>query len=323
MKKNLAIALFVIGILLLGLGPVQAEWTPSEDIMFFISGTPGSGSDMVARAMIKAVNDNKLLPRPLQAENLAGGQGGKARASLIRKKGNPHYLMTYMPSHLIAMLRTGDQIKNEDFTPLVNFAVDVNVFAVQSDSPYKSFKEVIEAIKSKPGTFTVATSLPGAIDSITTYLIQDAVGAKIKQVPMQASAKAVIALLGGHVDATICNPGEIMPQVEAGKARVLAIMGEVRHPDFPGVPSAKELGIDVAIYSFRGIVMAPDVPDEAVAHLEGVFKKAYETDTFQKFLKDQGLTPYFLGRKEFKTFLEKNNNDFKKVLTENGLIEKK
>jgi len=325
MKKNLAIAIFVISILLFGWGAAQAQWAPSEDVVLFIHGSPGSGTDMVARAIIRTVNDNKLLPVTLQGENMAGGQGGKARAALVRKKGNPHYLMTYAPSHMTVMLRTGGQTKHEDFTPVVNFAVDVNVFAVRADSPYKSFKDVIEIAKTKPGTFTVATSLPGAIDSLTCYLIEDAIGggAQIKQVPMQASAKAVIALLGGHVDATLCNPGEIIPQVEAGKARILAIMAEERHSDFPGVPSSQEFGIDVAIYSFRGFVMGPDVPDEAVAYMEGVFRKAYETETFQKFIKDQGLTPYLMDRTKFKAYLDKTNKNFAKILNEKGFIEKK
>ena len=145
---------------------------------------------------------------------------------------------------------------------------------------------------------------------------------KLKLVSLGTSGAAVTNLLGGHVSSIVSNPAEMIDLLKIGKIRLLCVFTDQRSPEFPDVPTAKELGYNLVFYSFRGVVMAKNVPDNAVQYWEGIFRKACETDQWKKSLKDLSIQPLFMDRKQFAAYYVEQYNTAKENLGEMNLLKK-
>jgi len=140
----------------------------------------------------------------------------------------------------------------------------------------------------------VGNSGPGSIWHIAALSLEKAAGIKLVHVPFDGAAPAVAALLGGHITAVTVSPTEVKAGVESGQLRILAVMSDERTPLFPDVPTMKELGYDVSIAAWGGLALPKGVDPEVYKILADAFKKAYDSETFQKFLLDRGMTPAYL-----------------------------
>ena len=149
--------------------------------------------------------------------------------------------------------------------------------------------------------------------------LQCASGTEFTFVPSQGAAPAVTELLGGHIELVSCSPPEVAAQVEAGQLRMLAISGDTRHPNYPDVPTMRELGYDVGTTVWRGIQVPKDTPDAIVQKLHDAFKKAYETESFKKTMNNLGLGMVYRGPEEYKKMIEESYETFGKIVSQYDL----
>ena len=138
----------------------------------------------------------------------------------------------------------------------------------------------------------------------------------MNQIPYNGSAPTVQAVLGGHIEAFVASPPEVAPQVEAGKMKILAVMGDKRNPKFPDVPTLKEKGIDLSVGTWRAIGAPAGTPDGAVKILHDAFAKGMQEQSFVDFMNSRGLTIRYLNTKELTDFVERERPFYEALATE-------
>jgi putative tricarboxylic transport membrane protein len=206
-----------------------------------------------------------------------------------------------------------------DLTLICGLAIDEQLIVVKTDSPLKTIEDIVAAAKQK--ALTIGGTATGQEDQMCNRLFERAADIKLRYVPFNSGGECVTAVLGGHVDMIWANPSEFVPQWEAKMVRPIVVAKETRLPDFPDVPTFKEKGYNVTFKMFRGIAAPPGIPAEAAAFYENMMKRMAESSGWkEKYLKHYMLSPAWMGSKEFTQFVTQNEQLFKGILTELGLI---
>lgn len=304
--------------------PALAQTYPSRPIELVVHTSAGSGGDVISRQMAEVVRRDKLLPQPFIVVNKTGGSGVIGFSYFKTKRGDPHYLLSVTSTLLALAYRPDVAIGLENYTPVALFAIDPQTIMVAADSPYKTFRDLVEAIKRDPGAFTAATTSTTGTGRLVLHLIEKAVpGLKIKFVTFKGGSDAVTSVAGGHTQFTTENLSEGMGLVEAKKLRVIAVTTDKRLPQVPDIPTLVEQGFPISAGTIRGFTFTAGVPKEAVATMEAALRKAHESPEWKDFAKKNMYQDVFLGSAEFSKFLEAKMAEYKEFYDAIGLGKKK
>jgi putative tricarboxylic transport membrane protein len=326
MKKLSIWSIFCLFVLpvVFGVSPAPAASKfPEKPVTIIVHAGAGGGSDIFARTMAAAVEKNKLLPKPLVVENKPGGSGGIAFAYVAGKKKDPYYLVTAVTSFLTTPLMGRTPVGLSDFTPIANFAFDEYMLMVRSDSKYKTMKDLVADAKANPKKLTVGGTQLGSSDSICTYMLEKEAGIQLNYIVFNSGGEVNGALLGGHINIMVANPGEALELYKAGKVRILGVYAEKRLADAPDVPTMKEQGINAVYVQNRGLCAPADIPADARKVLEEAFFKYTQTDVFKKYCKENLLSEAWMDGPTFGKFLEEWNAKYAVILKDMNLIKKK
>ncbi|MFB3816391.1 MAG: Bug family tripartite tricarboxylate transporter substrate binding protein [Candidatus Methylomirabilales bacterium] len=319
MRMRLAVVVALLAVLGLSVGPAQAAF-PEKPITLVVHAGAGGGSDIFARTLAAANDKEKYLPQPIVVENKPGGSGAVSFAYVAGKKGDPYFLLTAVTSFLTTPILRKSSITYKDFTPVANFAFDEYLAMVKADSKYKSMKDLIAAAKANPKKITVGGTQLGSSDSICAYLIEKATGVQFNYIVFNSGGEVNAALMGGHVDWAVSNPGEALELAKAGKVRNLGVYAEKRLAGVPDVPTMKEQGIDAVYVQNRGLVSPPGIPADAVKAYETAFAKYVKSDTFKKYAADNMLSVAWMDSQTFGKWLAAENARYEQLLKEMGLL---
>jgi putative tricarboxylic transport membrane protein len=166
------------------------------------------------------------------------------------------------------------------------------MLSVRTESPYKTIDDFVKAAKAKPGGLTVGGTATLTEDHIFTYLFEKAAGIQLKYVPFNSGGEVTAALMGGHIDAAVENPNEIVAQIESGKAKNLAVASQKRLKDAADVPTFAERGYKFYWEQMRGVVGPANMSPEAVKWWQDTLKKVVQTKKWQEeYIKRNLLTP--------------------------------
>jgi putative tricarboxylic transport membrane protein len=302
----------------LGANAIGAEWRPEQPVKLVVHTGPGSGADLFARQIAEIIKQRALLPVAVEVVNKGGGGGAVAINFLAERRGDPTYLMSVTNVFLTTPLRQKDLPTYRDFQPVAVMADDTNAIQVLATSPYRTMKDLIDAAGAQPKKVVHAFGAFGGTDHIIGYQLAKAAGVQFNFVAFKGGGEATTALLGGHVDFVTGNPGETRGHVQAGKLRVLAVVGEKRLPIFPEVPTLRELGINLGgtFAVFRGFVAPAAVPDEAIKAYAAMLRGVMDAPVWKRYVEDNDLSERFLGPAQMASFLEKRNADLASVLAE-------
>lgn len=296
---------------------------PEKAVEIVAPAGAGGGWDTFARAIAKTMADEKIVNVPLPVLNKAGGSGAVALAWLVgNHKGDPYELVVYSPPLIINGLNGTSQYTYRNLTPLAKVISDYNVVVVKNDSPYKTLKDLLEAIKKDPTKISIGGgSAPGGMDHLAFAKIAMAAGIKpkdIKYVSFQGGGEAMASLMGGHLTAICTGVGESISQIEAKTVRALAITSEKRLAGpMASVPTVKESGYDVTYQIWRGVFGPPEMPAEAVKFWKEALAKMVKTKTWEGVLKNYQWSDAF-DADNFAQFLAQEEEVYKKLLTELG-----
>ncbi|MCX7781902.1 MAG: tripartite tricarboxylate transporter substrate binding protein [Negativicutes bacterium] len=278
----------------------KAASYPTKSIEFVVPFAAGGGSDIMARSLVKVITDNKLSSQPFVINNKPGGSGSIGYAYTAEKKGDPYYIASVSSSFYTGPIMGKSPVSYKDFTPVCGLAMDTLLLVVRDDSKYKSVKDVVDDAKARPKSISVGGTSGTSDDAVMFHVFQAKTGAEMKYVPYNSGGEVMTSLLGGHVDIVWVNPGEALGHLEAKKVRALAVASKERLSSLPNVPTLREQGTDLVLAQFRGIVAPKDISPEALAYLEGVFKKAAETPAWKDdYLKKNMVEGRFMNSKEF------------------------
>lgn len=324
MKQNQPFALSLAATLLacsFFSGAAAAEWKPTKPIELVVHTGPGGGSDVLARSIAVMIEKEKLLPVRMQVANKTGGNAAVAAAYLAEKKGETHTLGLITSVWIATPLTSPEaKISLRDLTPVARLVLEPAVFAVRSDSPFKTMKDFIEAARANPGKLKQSGGSLTSRDSIMRQALQQHTGTKWAFVSFQGGGERIAALLGGHVDMMIIEPQEAGEQIRAGKMRVLAQIAEKPLSGYPGVPTLKEAGYDVTVPpQIRAVMAPPDIPKEVLAFWQDLFGKLHLTASWKKYIADNQLDEGFLTGPELPKSIEKIENELRAQYQQAGV----
>ena len=306
-------------------GAVLAAWAPTKPIEFVIPAGSGGGADQMARLVAGIAEKHKLSPRPIIVVNKSGGAGAEGFLYVKGKKGDAHTLIITLSNLFTTPLHTGVPFSWKDLTPIARLALDEFILWVNAETPYKTAKEYIAAVKEKGGTMKMGGTGSAQEDQIITLLLEQSQGAKFIYVPFKGGGEVCVNLVGKHVDSTVNNPIECVSHWKAGRVRPLAVFDTARIPvgEWKDVPTVKEaLGADIHYLMLRGIFGAPAMPKEAVEWYQGFLKKVTETPEWKKYMEDGALKPAFATGPEYVKWVEENEQLHKELMAKGGLLKK-
>ena len=323
MKTRLsgAVAAFA---LVLSASAAGQGWKPERNVELIVPATAGGSLDTVGRTVQRLWDELKLVSTTSIVANRAGGGHAVAYSFLNQHRGDPHYLSitssTLHTSHINGRI----PLSYRDFTPLSILLTEYIAFAVRSDSPLKSGRDLIEALRKSPGALSLAlSSATGGTHHLSFGLpLQSAqVDMKpIKWVAFNSTGEGVTALLGGHVDVLSGGTVQIAPHVQSGKMRVLAVSSAKRlSGPLSTAPTWPELGHKGVMENWRGVIGTRGLSPEQIAFWESVFKKTVESEQFAKIAEKNQWESGYRNAADTRKFMESEYDELKSVMSFLGL----
>src|SRR5215203_3510934 len=279
-------------------GPAAAQF-PERPIKMIVPWAAGGDTDNIFRPLAPELQ--KHLGQPIVIANVSGASGtvGAREAKNAPPDGYTLYAVhDYI--HLTFYAGLSD-VRYSDFEPICMIAATPSVLTASAKTPWKSWAELADDAKKRPGQITVGATL-ASTSHIFPALVEKAAGIKFKYVSYDGLAPRMNALLGGHIDLTDSNLTQ-KGKVDAGLLRFLAIASEKRDPEAPDVPTLKELGMNIVYEVARGVMVPKGTPAPVRAKLE-------ETRVA------------FLDAKEYAAFLDKIDAENKAIMADLGLMKK-
>ena len=323
--SGLRFLISVLAIISLFVGqPLAIAWEPTKSIEFVIPAGTGGGADQMARLIAGISDKHKLAPRSFIVVNKSGGAGAEGFLHVKEKKGDAHTIIITLSNLFTTPLATGTPFSWRDFTPVARMALDRFILWVNEETPYKTAKEYISAVKKTPGMKMGGTGSKQE-DQIITVLLEQSQGVKFTYVPFKGGGTVCTNLVGKHIDSSVNNPAECVSNWKAKRVRPLAVFDPERIPDkdWTAIPTIKEaLGADISYNMLRGIFAPPGTPKDAVEWHIGFLKKVFETKDFQDYLHKGALKPAFTTGSEYVKWVEENDKLHKQLMEKGGLVKK-
>lgn len=321
-RISMAISLAILlPVVFVGYG--EGAGYPSRPLEIIAPANPGGGWDAIARTVDRALEIEKLYPQPISVINKPGGGGAVGLAYTFMKKGDDYELVVYSPPLIINTLNKTFTQNYRELTPLAKLITDYQVFIVKADSPYKTFKDLLAAVKKNPNAVKFAGgSSPGSMDHLAFCKVAKAAGInprELSYVAFSGGGEALTTLLGGNVAFVSSGTGEVLTHIQAGTVRALAITSPTRRSGpLKDVPTLKELGINTTYEVWRGIFGTPGMSKEAQAWWAITLKKMVGTKTWKESLGKLQWADAYDDAKGFAKFLADDEASYRELMTDLG-----
>lgn len=287
-----------LGALPLSLAHGQPAW-PTRTLKIIVPLPPGGGVDVLTRVMaeqmVPALGQNVII------ENKPGAAG--ALGVRMGASSTDQHTAIYVMSGLITQQAMNGRIDmQKDIRPVARLTSAPFVVAVRADSPYKTFEELVKAVKAEPNKLMYGSGGMGSPPHLAVGMLNQMLGGfKALHVPFKGAIESVYALIGEQIDFTIALIGPALPQLEAGKLRVLAVTSAQRVPRLADVPTVAESGVPgFLLQPWGGMALPPNASDANVARLAEVLKAAMASAPMMAELDAQLAMADYAGPAEFK-----------------------
>ena len=311
-KRMRFLAAAAAGVLALAAIPARAaDSFPTRAIQLVIPFAPGD-TDAMLRPFADRMGE--FLGQPVVLNYKPGAGGGVGAGVVANSKPDGYTLVGTSPGSIVVVPLANKDIQYtpESFTPIASLAEGAMLLVVNSSSPWKNMKELVEYSKKNPGTITFSSSGALGITHLLAEIFAKEAGINWRHIPYQGSGPAITALLGGHVTMSATAIAPAQAHMKAGTLRPMAVFGDNRMKAFPDVPTLKELGYNVGSPTLYGISAPKGTPKEVVDALYAASKKVVEKygDSIAASLALLGAEPRLLGPAEYATYLKTQNQLF-------------
>jgi len=304
--------------------PVQA-WQPEKAIEIVVPTTPGGGIDRTARLLQKIIQENALASVPVTVTNKPGGGGAVSLVYLNQHAGDAHFVAINSPNLIANDINGRGAVKYREVTPLANLFSEYTVVAVRAESPLKSGRDFVEALRRDPQSLAVSTPTTlGSVNHLSFALVAKAAGVdprKLKAVVLGSGGDAVTALLGGHIDAHTGTPSSVVRMVQAGKIRALAILAPKRiGGPYADTPTWSELGYKAVMDTWRGVIGPKGMTPAQIAWWDGVLAKAVASPVWKEALEQNTWEANYLNSAQTRKQFDAEYADYRAILGDLGMI---
>jgi len=264
-------------------GPVAAqEKYPSRPVEFVVPWGPGGGADQLARKIAPALE--KELKVSLPVINVAGATGQTGLNKMLTSPADGYSISVFIADTLALQMDPATKWKLEYIVPAGIMIQQPSAFFVAANSPLKTWKDVEAEAKKRP--LKVGVTGFGSADDLHVIFFNQK-GLKLTSVPFPKPAERYTAILGGHADLLYEQLGDVKSFLDGNQMRPIVLFADQRFPAFKDVPTAQELGHDIAISQFRAVVMKAGTDAQRVNVISGALEKAAVTADYKAWLKEQ------------------------------------
>jgi len=287
-----------------GLAQAQTGW-PSKPISMIVPFPPGGVADTVARPVAEALS--RELGQQVIVENRAGAGGATGIGAASRAAADGYTLLMSLSS--ISILPEADkvlarkgQFTLDQFKPIARFTADPTVLVVRADAPWNTLAEFVADLKSQPGRFNYGSSGNYGTMHVPMEMLKASAGISITHIPYTGAGPAVLALLGGQVDALSTGPASVLGHIKGGKLKALAHWGSKPLASLPDVPSLSSVGQPVTFAQWSALFVPAGTPDAIVQQLRAAARKAAADPAVVQTIGRAGSPIEYLDAPEFQTY---------------------
>lgn len=332
MQKNVitftVACIFVISTILGGCTSMQSKESitskkyPDKPITFIVPFGAGGALDVVARMLEKS--SVKHLGQPLVILNKPGSAGALGWNELVTAAPDG-YTIGISSSELFLHPLYGNSKYNYPtaLEPLAQISSTPFIMVVQANQPWETAADLVKYAKEHPGELKFGHSGIGSIPHVVGEAFSKSASITLDQVPFRSAAEAITALLGGHIQVVLINPGTAKEYIKSGMLKTLAVTDAKRliDPVFSNVPTFKEQGFELYYGSRLGLVAPKDMPADVKAKLVEGLKSMLTDPNFKKELASMGLQYEYLDDKQTQKQWISENKGLTKAVQESGIIE--
>jgi len=285
---------------------VQAQSAyPDRAITMIVPFPPGGVADTVARPVAESLA--RELKQPVVVENRAGAGGATGIGAAARAPADGYTVLLSLSS--ISILPEADRILERkpaftlsQFKPIARFTADPTVFVVRAEAPWKTLAEFLADAKKNPGKYNFGSSGNYGTMHVPMEMLKASAGFRMTHIPYTGAGPALLALLGGQVDAVASGPSTVAQQIKGGKLRALAHWGDKPLQSLPEVPSLKSLGYPVQFAQWAGLFVPAGVPDEVVTRLRAAARKVAADPAVLQTIQRAGSPVEYLDAPDFQAY---------------------
>lgn len=290
---------------------------PNKPIELVVPFQPGGGTDALARSFAEATR--KHTSQSVIIVNKPGASGSIGWQDVMAAKPDG-YRLAVITVELATLAHMGiGKVTADDLQPIAQLNADQAAITVRAEAPWNTVEEFLAAARKEPGKVGVGNAGNGSIWHLAASALEEKTGTKFNHVPFQGAGPAVLALMGGHIDAVAVSPAEVTTFVQSGKLKTLAVMADQRVKGFEKVPTLKERGIDLVIGTWRGLAAPKNTPPQVIAYLKDLALKASSEPAFRETLDKQNLGFVYADDAAFKAKIAKDNEYFKALIAKLGI----
>jgi tripartite-type tricarboxylate transporter receptor subunit TctC len=281
---------------------------PTKAIQLVVAFAPGGSSDQVSRLLGEYVS--RKWGKPVTVVNKPGGGGAVGNAAVAQAAPDGYTLVNAQinTQAFIPAAQVKAPYNWDSFSYICRIGVTPSVLTVKADSPYKTAKDLIEAIKKDPAKFKSGVSGLTGTGAFGISQLLNSAGVdptKVDMVSFDGGALVITNLAGGHVDFVAQQLPEVLEMVRAGRLRALAHTNPDRVKELPDVPTAKEAGFPAyTVMPASGLAGPPNLPQEIVAKWQEVVSEALKDKSFVGALEKTGLIPAYQNSQQYRQWTE-------------------
>ena len=291
---------------------------------------PGGGFDLTCKLIQSGLQETGVLKSPMRVTYMPGGVGAVAYNKIVANdRANNDAVVAFSTGSLLNLSQGKfGKFTEKDVRWLAGVGTDYGAVAVNADSPIKTLADLVAALKKDPKAVSFgAGGSVGGQDWLQTAMLAKAVDldpSNMTYVAMEGGGEAITAVLGNHITVVSSGIAEMMPQVTAGKLRVLAVFADERlEGNMADLPTAKEQGYDVSWPVIRGFYMGPDVSDSAYNWWKTSFDTMLADPKFAEIRTQRELLPFAMTGEELEQYVYKRTDELRTLSEEYNLIEAK
>ena len=284
----------------------QAAW-PSHAITMIVPFPPGGLADLVARPVAEAMS--RELGQAVVIENKAGAGGGIGMGLAAKARADGYTVLLALSSLTVipqadVVLGRAPMFALAELRPLARFTADPTVLAVRADAPWKTVQDFVEDARKRPGAINYGSSGNYGTMHVPMEILSQTAGVKMTHVPFTGAGPAVVALLGGQIDAVSSGPATVLQHIKAGKLRVLAHWGTTRLASMPEVPSLKDAGFDADYAQWSGLFIAQATPEPVAQRLRAAARFAAQDARVKEVILNAGSPVLYQDAADFEKYVQ-------------------
>lgn len=297
----------------------KKEAYPERPVTLLVAFGAGGTSDLAARAMADAAK--KYFPQPLVVENKPGGAGTVGTAAGAQAKADGYTITLVQSGPIVYQPHRMDLPYGPDaFAYIGQFNETCQCVVARKDAPFANLSGFIAWAQQRKESVKCGHS--GGVNQLGLVKLSSAAGLTVTEVPFDASAKAVAAVVGGHVDIAVADVEGALGQIRGGEVKVLAVFSKERVKFVPDAPTALEQGYDLQIGFWRGWAVPKGTPDAVVDRLGDLLKSICQDPQFVAKMEEMGMTVNYASGTELASRVEREYAEFGEIMKALGLAKK-